>query len=468
MIVVLSLRASGLMAMEVMSLEERANNGDAEAMYKLAEQNLQIISTNSASSRNVESGNSGFYWYKKAYENGSIEAIEKLGTCYNNGLGTKRDKDKAIALYEEGWQKGSPSALLALCNAKTPIRYSHSDDTLEEPNEPAFLALVKLAKERDDLEPIFYEYIAKQYITSKNKEVIYFLEKGINTPNQSNINSSHSRGFCHLVLASFYANGTYVEKDENKAKDLLKDIAKQYIIYGDAYTFLAHKLAMIELEKSTDFLSVARIYDPSYRTFPYEQYIFESNYDKATEYYKKSAELNNLDAKSSLINIYKSTNPKKALEMAISTLNNSKERNINSAMQYGQLAFYVATSYMEGILIEKDTKKAVEYYEKSVEYMDRQSALELAKIYFYGKVLEQDYDKALKYLLVAEKNFFDTELFEMLGTIYENGTKNTPKDLKKALEYYRKQLSCIAPINLIEKVKVGHHIRKLEGLLEKE
>lgn len=42
------------------------------------------------------------YWFEYALEKDSAEAYYHLGMCYQLGLGTERDEEKALALYEEG------------------------------------------------------------------------------------------------------------------------------------------------------------------------------------------------------------------------------------------------------------------------------------------------------------------------------------------------------------------------------
>ena len=46
------------------------------------------------------------YWYRKAAEQGHIEALFSLANCYNYGRGTAHDYHKAKALYEKAAEQG--------------------------------------------------------------------------------------------------------------------------------------------------------------------------------------------------------------------------------------------------------------------------------------------------------------------------------------------------------------------------
>lgn len=52
-----------------------------------------------------------FYWFEKAAENGSVEAMYNLGQCYELGNGIPRNKKKAIHWYTLAADNGDEDAL---------------------------------------------------------------------------------------------------------------------------------------------------------------------------------------------------------------------------------------------------------------------------------------------------------------------------------------------------------------------
>lgn len=52
-----------------------------------------------------------FIEIKECAERGSVEALNRLGVCYQDGVGTEKDMDKAMQCYEAAVEKGDPYAL---------------------------------------------------------------------------------------------------------------------------------------------------------------------------------------------------------------------------------------------------------------------------------------------------------------------------------------------------------------------
>ncbi len=105
----------------------------------------------------------------------------------------------------------------------------------------------------------------------------------------------------------------------------------------------------------------------------------------------------------------------------------------NKNNSYAQ--FVLALFYAKGIVIDKDMKKSLMWYNKSANNGSYKAKYNLATIYYDGFSVKQDYKKALKlYIEVAEmKHVPRAEL--MIARIYKNGY-GVAKDKIKAYAWY--------------------------------
>lgn len=118
----------------------------------------------------------------------------------------------------------------------------------------------------------------------------------------------------------------------------------------------------------------------------------------------------------------------------------------NGIEEYYQKAFYyneklsktndveafinLGTMYLEGIGVEQDESKAIECYEKAVELGDKEALSYLGKIYYNKK----DFDMAFKYYQKASGRIGGIADY-MLGNMYYYG-KGVEVNYEKAAQYY--------------------------------
>ena len=90
-------------------LERRAQRGDAQAQYKLAEKLFL--------NGDEEDRRTAVEWYWKAAEQGLANAQYHLGVCYANGTGTAVNKPEAVRWYKAAAKQGAANAQynLAVC-----------------------------------------------------------------------------------------------------------------------------------------------------------------------------------------------------------------------------------------------------------------------------------------------------------------------------------------------------------------
>ena len=99
-------------AEDLKSLKQKAESGDAEAQYKLAQYYLDLGDAQNA-----------FLWVDRAAKQGHPDAINGLGTSYFFGIGVKKDKKRGLELLIEAEKKGSKKAIRNLAG----IYYQEGD-----------------------------------------------------------------------------------------------------------------------------------------------------------------------------------------------------------------------------------------------------------------------------------------------------------------------------------------------------
>lgn len=95
----------------------------------------------------------------------------------------------------------------------------------------------------------------------------------------------------------------------------------------------------------------------------------------------------------------------------------SKHRLIKNSHLVADVQFCIASCYKEGIIVESDEKKYIEWLTKSSKNCHPCALRSLGMEYFEGKYLQKDYHKTIKYLEKAiENGSIDAKCF--LGIIY--------------------------------------------------
>ncbi|KAL7720403.1 hypothetical protein QTN25_002440 [Entamoeba marina] len=107
-------------------------------------------------------------------------------------------------------------------------------------------------------------------------------------------------------------------------------------------------------------------------------------------------------------------------------------KKTNNPKAYNELG----NIYYDGIIIEKDIKKAIEYYENAGNQNDVDALNNLGKIYQDGDGVQKDIKKAIEYYEKAANQNFSYALFN-LGILYRDGD-GVKKDIKKSIEYFEK------------------------------
>ncbi|PKY30699.1 HCP-like protein [Rhizophagus irregularis] len=197
--------------------KEAAEKGVIEAINNLGNCYFDGIGTE-------KNENKAFELYKEAVEKGDINAINNLGYCYSDGIGTEKDETKAFELHKEAAEKGS--TISAINN----LGDCYFDGTGTEKDETKAFELYKKAAEKaekgyfDSMNDLGYCY---QHGIGTKKDEIKAFELYKKAAENDHITSMYNLGefekghiYSLYDLGCCYENGIGTEKDEIKACEL--------------------------------------------------------------------------------------------------------------------------------------------------------------------------------------------------------------------------------------------------------
>ena len=96
----------------------------------------------------------------------------------------------------------------------------------------------------------------------------------------------------------------------------------------------------------------------------------------------------------------------------------------------------LAEMYYEGKVVPQDYKKALEWTQKAANQGNARAQTALGYMYYEGKVVPQDYKKALEWYQKAANQGYARAQMD-LGFMYEKG-RGVRQDHQKAFEWYQK------------------------------
>ena len=370
-----------------------------------------------------------YIYCSRAVLKGNKYAIYFLGSMYNEGLGVEPNHEKALQCYLKAAELSVPEA---------------------------------------------YDYLGKAYEFGKlgvkpdpGKAIEYYklgAEKG-------------EEGCCNN-LATLYAKGKGVRKNKKKAFKLFYRAAKrstdakanlatcfEYGIgteqdYSEAikiYVSLAEEGDTASIEKLESLAE--HICDPEHFCVIGDCYNHgdgvDADEEKAIEYYKKSADMGNVDALIKIAEIHEDTGDlesaivfykeamrkgnKEAIFLAAfycNILNKFEDANklflqdIETGCKNPLSYFYLGHNYYEGNCVDKNIPKAIDLFEKAAELGCDCSMVALSRYYSL-----EDPEKAFNYLSKAEKRGSIYAKYA-LGESFEKGNLGQKIDIPRAIEFY--------------------------------
>ena len=410
-------------------------------------------------------------WHTKAADKGNADSQDAMGTLYDNGYGVKQDYAKAMEWYAKAASNGSSKAQ---CNIGFLYYYGHGVEqdyskavewfkkSAENNNidclahlgmmyeagygvEKNYSKASELFKKAADNGSAFGEYymgrmyyngngVDKNYITAKE----WFEKSAAQDYSEADFSLGYMYNFAKGVpkdykrafelysksaekgnasaqynLAVMYSQGQYVEKDENKAVSLIKLSAAN-----------GNSNAQLVLGKY------------HYTGWYGNGYSVEQSKQKAAELYEKSAEQGNLEAQESVATMYLIGDG-----IAKDTVKASKYYSKAAEQGSAEAQVTLADMFYDGIGVEQDYKKAFELYENAVEQENASAEYKLGYIYYYGRLPSDnnnspfkqmtDSVKGLALMESASQKNYPTALKTLAGIYMQD------KNYSKALVFYK-------------------------------
>lgn len=333
-----------------------------------------------------------FRWWLDAAEQGSPLAAFMVGSSYEMAIGVPRDYSQAVYWYQFAANKGLTTALFRLG-----IAYIYGMGL--DQNFPKGFEIIATAAEQDDVSA--QHYLGELYLN------------GVVVPNndllaitwfQTAIDNGHVDA--NVSLALMYLNGRGTEQSLDIALELLNKAALQESAYA------AYMLG--QLYKDNLFMPRDMV--------------------MALSWLRKSAELGNINAMSSIIEIYNAKNN--------DVLDRGEALVLLEHMQHSEDEFTRlrwALVALEDIKDKKISKAAFEYLIDAKNREIPEAFGTLSWLFrtglgeYFG--VYKDEGKAIE-LAIKGTKLFDSQSFYQLGIVHEFGSVKHPIDYSKAAEMY--------------------------------
>lgn len=355
--------------------------------------------------------------------------LNRVGCCYEFGVGTENNNDEAVFWYELAARHGSD---LAMGSLKDLYIEKYGNDgskkyisLVTEVAEKGFgSAKVRLydcyingesvEQDRDKAFQYLDDAIAENYLPAVREKgyLYYFGDKGIEK-NQSEavrlweIAANQGDGSATYLLGLCYEDGSGVDSDYEKAREYFK-------------------LAM-ERGSADAAVKMGRFYESDDGN---------SDFLKAYECYQTAADKGSAEAYFKLGYLYYSgKGVKHDLEKAFECW--KAGGSVDEKNEYvAGCALDVGLCYRDGTGIEKDGTQAIKWFEKARDLGNITALLELGKTHDDGGVSELDYEKARDlYQQALDGGVINAAVW--LGGLYLNG-HGVQEDQERALSLYKK------------------------------
>jgi hypothetical protein len=366
----------------------------------------------------IQKGNKAlFSTIQKQADKGTLFSIVYIATCYQHGVGTKKDFSKAKDYFESGAKKESVDAQrelgLLLLNAKQP--------------EKAFKWFQK-AEQKGDLPSTFY--CGKQLLEGLGVEkdasqgMIYLLKA-------ANLNFGNAQ---YLVGLAYY-DGNGVTKSpeqgfiwlqkaaQNKVSNAQYQLAMRYV-NGDGcdrnfnaanYWFGQSLLRGHKNAFKKAFESDGILYGTAYHTFLLGQKAYAAkDFDSALKLFKQVEKLKVAEGKTMTGVIfankdYSKYNMKKGIKILTA-----------SAKDEPYAMYLMGGIYEAGKGVEKNVETAVKYMKEASEKGNTEAMCYLGDMYYEGRGVEQSYIDAVRYYQLT-KGRLTQSAAKHFASCYENG-----------------------------------------------
>lgn len=399
-----------------------ANQGSVEAAYWLAD----YFRYGKGIQKNESAA---LIWYEKAAKEDYLEAIVSLGFMYGNGIGTsdgKPDYDKAVSYNRRGVSKGSSTA--------------H--------NNLAFNYYYGRGVEKDLVKAFDLFYTAAQDAdrTTSQKMVAEMYENG--TGVKQDLAAAflwYSKAADHKDIDSAYKVGYMLTQGIGTSKDLSKALPYYRIAadtghiqandeIGNAYLYgLGTKVDYKTAYKYVSFAAKKKIHRSEYNLgVMYQKGLGLEKSDKlAEEWFLLAADGGHKVAQYQMGCIYGN---RKEYDSAF------KYYSLSASQKYAEAQNMCGRYYDEGWgSLKKDHTKANEYFLLAAEQGYDSGLWNLGINYYCGAGTGKDYTKAFHYIFLAAEKGHKLSC-NKVAEMYELG-QGVEKNIDEALRWYTKASS---------------------------
>ena len=331
--------------------------------------------------------NDAFFWYSQAAEQGDSEGQLRLGALYEHGRGVSRSYEEAVSLYTKAAKQGNVTAQGYLGNM-----YRLGKGVKQD----ASIAAQWFQRAADGGDVFSLQHLGYMYKYGNGVEQDY--DAAVKcfklAANQGNASAQ-------IGLGTMYQFGQGVHIDYNKAYQLYYQAASNGEPAG--YNNLAtlylegngveknHKTAIDYLEKAAEegyalaFVNLAIIYEKGY--------IEKKDLVKAKEYYKRASEDESSIGLFSLAMYYLLDGQEENQSLALQLLKKAAD------MDFGPAQSYLGELYSGSSFVKENRENAIYYWHRAARNVhgDKTAAYKLGYAYYDGYGVERDLKKAKEY-----------------------------------------------------------------------
>ena len=367
----------------------------------------------------------GFSWMRLAALQDLPDALNELGYCYMNGVGTTQDFKEGIRLYQSAAGHGSVVAMSNLALEYTKGRALPSDPKLSYEWE-------KKAADAG--------YVNSQYVVGRD----FLLSTNVVETNVSValdwLNKAAQQEYpqAQALLGTLYSDGIIVTKDPELGREWLeKAKAKQHpeTFIDSAIVKLAARQSPVEMQKAKLYLENAAQAGSSEGTYLYAEVLLgyhglPTEMGQARKWLQKAAEFDYHDAQ---------------YNFAVMCLNGTGgERDPASAFLWLQKAvksghamsmYELGMMYANGLGTDTNQVEAFKLFRAAAASNIAPAQYEAAKAYYHGLGVDKDYSEAINLCkLAAKANWPPAKTF--IGEMFRSGGCGLPVDTDLAMKWY--------------------------------
>ena len=462
------------------AIMDKAKAGDASAMNE--------VGTWYYTGKHVKKDYTQAYeWWKKASLKSNVRAIANLGICYQLGRGVERDSVDAVRLYEKSIKEGNSTLL----NQRTKNTSKSAFDAMLVGN--CYENGVGVKKDYEKAAG-FYAQAALMgsvdgmrqaglcYLNAKdNVKALSYFEKGAAKEDLSseywagkmllggmNVPVNKQQAVVYLLKAAeggmaaaqvemgaLYAEGNGVTKNLAQAaewyrKSALLGNSKGMWNYGN---ILKDGIgATQDYDQALFWMSEAATqgYQRAFRNMITQLDSVGTNpflnYVRGMRFYLVDGKMKDANAQFKKVEKAKIEEGKIMQSVILASKRNEKPNAKKAAKELEKLAsvnseasFYLATLYETGNGVAQNMARAIELYRKASDMGYGKAQSYLADIYYEGRGVDKDLITAVAlYQKALENRQLSQNGATRLAECYENGLAGLPKDKKKA-EQLRKE-----------------------------